>query len=428
MESIHEQNAKVFKAFCDPKRLAILELLQSGEKCACVLLEKLNITQSGLSYHMKILCESGIVTGRQEGKWTHYSLNQTGSQHAASLLLDLTTPAPPEFHRISSPVPLHKTVGGKETMENKTQLYVLTGFLGSGKTTILLRLLEMLSASGKRVGVIQNEFGKLNIDGEILRNDDIKMVEINRGSIFCSCLRLTFVQALVEMAAQNFDYLFIESSGLGDPSNMQEILDAAAIMCGDAYDFKGAVCLVDSVNFFDQLDDLETVYRQLKHCHMAVLTKVDLVDEQRLVDLENKIRTINPVCEITTSRNGDLDLSFLNKDLLQYQWAEPEATTNTVETKPKTLFMDFEGEVKEEALNNFITAIQDDLYRAKGFFRIEGRGWSQVDLVGHRIDIKPCEEKELSQFVFISKIGPQIIKKILPAWEEKVGLPMKLRN
>lgn len=428
MESRYEENARVFKAFCDPKRLAVLELLQSGEKCACVLLDKLNITQSGLSYHMKILCESGIVTGRQEGKWTHYSLNPAGSRHAADLLLQLTTPSVPVTDNSPSPTEIKPAEKGKRTMENKTQLYVLTGFLGSGKTTILLKLLEMLSASGKRVGVIQNEFGKLSIDGEILRNDDIKMVEINRGSIFCSCLRLTFVQALVEMAAQNFDYLFIESSGLGDPSNMEEILEAAAVMCGNAYDFKGAVCLVDAVNFFDQLDDLETVYRQLKHCHLAVLTKVDLVDEQRLIDLENKIRTINPICEITTSRNGDLDLSFLDEDLLQYRWAESEETTNSVETKPKTLFMDFEGEVKEDDLHAFISSIWDDLYRAKGFFRIAGRGWSQVDLVGHRIDIKPCEEKELSQFVFISKIGPQIIRRILPAWEEKVGLPMKLRN
>lgn len=428
MESKHEQNAKVFKAFCDPKRLAILELLQSGEKCACILLDELKITQSGLSYHMKILCESGVVTPRQEGKWTHYSLNPDGAQYAADLLLRLTTPDPVSVHETISPVQPQKDKGRKKTMKNKTQLYVLTGFLGSGKTTILLKLLETLSASGKRIGIIQNEFGKLNIDGEILRNDDIQMVEINRGSIFCSCLRLTFVKALVEMSSQDFDYLFIESSGLGDPSNMEEILKASSVMCGDAYDFRGAICLVDSLNFFDQLDNLETVYRQLKHCHMAVLTKTDLVDSHRIKELEEKIRTINPVCEITTSSNADLDLSFLQEDLLKYQWAESEETTNTVETKPKTLFMDFEGEILEESLEAFISTIWDDLYRAKGFFRITGKGWSQVDLVGHRIDIKPCEPKELSQFVFISKVGPQIIREILPAWEEKVGLPMKLRN
>ena len=70
----YKNDTIIFKALCDEKRLSILELLKGGEKCACVLMEELNIAQSALSYHMKILCESGIVTSRQEGKWTHYTI------------------------------------------------------------------------------------------------------------------------------------------------------------------------------------------------------------------------------------------------------------------------------------------------------------------------------------------------------------------
>ena len=79
MASTYEENVKVFKAFSDEKRIRILELLRGGEKCACVLLEQLDIGQSGLSYHMKILVESGIVESRQEGKWTHYKISEKGS-------------------------------------------------------------------------------------------------------------------------------------------------------------------------------------------------------------------------------------------------------------------------------------------------------------------------------------------------------------
>jgi ArsR family transcriptional regulator len=92
LENTNEKNAKVFKAFCDEKRLAILELLRSGEKCACVLIDQMEIGQSSLSYHMKILCESGVVESRQEGKWTHYRLSECGSKYAAELLMELTTP------------------------------------------------------------------------------------------------------------------------------------------------------------------------------------------------------------------------------------------------------------------------------------------------------------------------------------------------
>lgn len=92
MATIYEEHAKIFKAFCDEKRLKILELLRGGEKCACILLEQLDLGQSGLSYHMKILVESGIVESRQEGKWTHYKISEKGSAYAAILLKELTTP------------------------------------------------------------------------------------------------------------------------------------------------------------------------------------------------------------------------------------------------------------------------------------------------------------------------------------------------
>ena len=88
----YELDAKVFKAFCDENRLRVLERLRGGEKCACKLIEDLGIGQSALSYHMKILVESGVVSARQEGKWTHYSLSATGTARARELLEEITTP------------------------------------------------------------------------------------------------------------------------------------------------------------------------------------------------------------------------------------------------------------------------------------------------------------------------------------------------
>jgi len=94
LTTVYEEQAKVFKAFCDEHRLKILELLRGGEKCACKLQEQLELGQSGLSYHMKILVESGIVESRQEGKWTHYQISEKGSAYAKILLEELTTPDP----------------------------------------------------------------------------------------------------------------------------------------------------------------------------------------------------------------------------------------------------------------------------------------------------------------------------------------------
>lgn len=93
MTNNYANYATIFKALSDTKRLAILEQLRTGEKCACVLQELLNLTQSGLSYHMKILCESGLIIARQEGKWTHYRLDMDGRDRTIAILQQLTTPS-----------------------------------------------------------------------------------------------------------------------------------------------------------------------------------------------------------------------------------------------------------------------------------------------------------------------------------------------
>lgn len=85
----YENEAAVFKALCDPNRLLILETLQSGDKCACKLLEDLEISQSTLSHHMKILCEAGFVESSRQGKWMHYTINSEGFENAKKILEEL---------------------------------------------------------------------------------------------------------------------------------------------------------------------------------------------------------------------------------------------------------------------------------------------------------------------------------------------------
>lgn len=86
-----KRTAAIFKAFCDENRIRILQLLSTGEKCACKLLEEVQVTQPTLSHHMKILCDSGIVVGRKDGKWTHYSVSKSGVELAKQYLNTLTS-------------------------------------------------------------------------------------------------------------------------------------------------------------------------------------------------------------------------------------------------------------------------------------------------------------------------------------------------
>lgn len=96
MDRDYTGEAQIFKAFCDGTRLRVLDLLRGGEKCVCALMEETRLPQSTLSYHMRILCDAGITTGRQEGKWTHYSVSGEGMEKAAEILKGyaLTNTAP----------------------------------------------------------------------------------------------------------------------------------------------------------------------------------------------------------------------------------------------------------------------------------------------------------------------------------------------
>ena len=307
----------------------------------------------------------------------------------------------------------------------KKELYVLTGFLGAGKTSFLLNILDNIK--DKKIGIIQNEFGKINVDGEIVRRNGIEMTEISRGSIFCSCLKLSFVQALAEMSKKDLDYVFVESSGLADPSNIEEILNAVKIMAGDSYIFKGVICLIDGVNFPNQVKDVETVDRQLAHCNLAVINKVDLLDLSELEEVKNIVRGVNPICMISTASYGKTDLSFLKEDLTSLKWAEYEDSLNTVDNKPKTISLETGEILSKEILTNFLKKVLPDCYRIKGFFKLDD-GWQQVDVVEELIDYKLTSEREISELVFLSKTGPQIIRTIDKAWKEIVDKPMKLRN
>ncbi|PKM48674.1 MAG: GTP-binding protein, partial [Firmicutes bacterium HGW-Firmicutes-6] len=98
------------------------------------------------------------------------------------------------------------------------KLILLTGFLGAGKTTMLKKLL--IEYEGRKIGVLMNEFGETGIDGQLIKNEDFDLIELNNGSVFCVCLKENFIKGLAEFLHHQLEIVFVESSGVADPSNM----------------------------------------------------------------------------------------------------------------------------------------------------------------------------------------------------------------
>lgn len=308
-------------------------------------------------------------------------------------------------------------------MNKKIDLYLLTGFLGSGKTTFLKSLLE--DAGEHKIGIIMNEFGKVGIDGGLVKDKASELIEINRGSIFCSCLKLSFVESLKDMSEKPIDVLFVEGSGLADPSNIGEILEATEILIGEVYNYSGSICLVDAVNFIEQTKDSETLERQIKHSHLAVVSKTDLIDNYK--DIKSTVLHYNGNIDIAPSDMGRLPFNFFTDWRKEISVIQDE-TTNKVENKPKTLSLEIYESVEKEKLEAFLTTISQEAFRMKGYITLTTGENLQVDVVNGKIDYAKDLENHESSLVIISKIGPQIIRKIIPTWETHVNVKYKLKN
>lgn len=401
-------NAEDFKVLSDENRLRIIERLREGECCACELLAGMSLTQSTLSHHMKMLTESGLVMARKDGKWMRYSLSSEKISEYGRYFQTFLSPKGNNFPK-----------------SEKIILYFLSGFLGAGKTTVMNTLLKAFE--GKKTAVIMNEFGKVSIDGALLRGKDMDLIELNRGLIFCSCQRLSFANALVELANSGVEVVLVESSGLADPSNSEEVLEAVFQTVGDVYDFRGILTVVDALHGLDDLQALEAVVRQIKFANLVIITKTDLTDEDDLIRLVENIRKINSYVPIITSKMGAFSTHFMEEDLWQYGKQAPEETTNEEENRPKTFLLTFEEVVCKEAFLNFIEEIKYDAYRIKGFFDTE-EGSFKLDTVGESVDCVPHEVSEYrNTIVILSKVGNQMIKPFFEKWHKYFDMEMKLR-
>lgn len=311
-------------------------------------------------------------------------------------------------------------------MPKQTSLFLISGFLGSGKTTLVKQLLE--NASTSKVGVIMNEFGKVSIDGPIIQRTNLEMIELTRGSIFCSCLTMAFAEALVDMADKDLDHLIVESSGLADPSNIGDILAGVSLQVPNAYVYSGSITIVDASRFLIESEDVETIVKQVECSDLVFINKSDLVSGETLEAIALKIQEINPSAEIkmTSFFNGIEDV--LGRDLSKGKYPVLRPSLNTPENKPKTMSLVYEGDMERSALEGFIRSVMTSAFRIKGFVRADDAWW-EVHGVGDCVDFYETDRHfEGSTLVIISKIGPNIIRIVDSAWKAQLGSPMKMVN
>ncbi len=263
-----------------------------------------------------------------------------------------------------------------------TDFYLITGFLGAGKTTLLRAILPHFR--GKRMRLIINEFGKVGMDGTLLRDYGADLAEIVNGSIFCVCKLDQFERALAEAMAGEPDVILVETSGLSDPGSIRSIL--AEYERAGSLRYRGAICLVDALRFPKVIDTARACKKQLAVSDVVLLNKCDLVSEEVCAAVESRIKglCLAPVLRTT--------YGAISQELLER--LEPLNHAIEIDQRP-----DLTLQKESIVLSNRCTSSQarrilahlaEDTYRIKGFLDLAD-GRFLADCVGSNIQVSRYE-------------------------------------
>ena len=281
-----------------------------------------------------------------------------------------------------------------DPLAGRIPVSVITGFLGSGKTTLINRLLKRPEMN--RVAVIVNEFGEIAIDNDLVEASSEQMKLLDSGCLCCA-VRGDLEETMRELFVQrrngqviDFERVVIETTGLADPAPVMQTLMTDSMLLAQ-YRLDCVVTLVDSVNGIGQLDTLTEPVKQAALADRLVITKTDLSAEAQIAELEHRLRKLNPTAPMKRVLNGDIDVPFIIGVGLESARSRLEEVERWMGAEPR----DEHGHVHrhESDINTFslryekpftwptftqcmevLTSMRGpDLLRVKGLVNVEGR-------------------------------------------------------
>ena len=298
----------------------------------------------------------------------------------------------------------------------KSRLIVITGFLGSGKTSFLQNFIEFENQANRFVGVIQNEIGKIGLDARLL-DYDYSIVEIDEGCVCCSLsgqLRAA-VSSLLKKSIP--DIILLETTGVANPFNLLSELDELK----DIIEFESIITVVDAKNCIQHFEEYKIFKDQIRAADTILLNKVDLVTPKELQEVENLLKEHNKCAHILKTTNCEINPTVVSNYAKLISASSSLISSEFTEESPifRTHLMDNLSSVKKEMPNainreNFIKhlkSIDNDIIRIKGIVQFsDSKEQSLIQFVNKTFDISQLDT-QVSRENFLIYIGKDMDNK-----------------
>jgi len=332
---------------------------------------------------------------------------------------------------------------------DEIDVYLISGFLGAGKTTLLNRLVKEVPPD-LRFLILMNEFGDIGLDGTLVEGEDLDMLEISKGSIFCACVKTDFIKGLHEIAhSVRPDIMLIETTGVANPKDLDR--DLKLPIFGGAFHLRDKFCVVDADNFLDTYESFLAIEKQLAASDVFIINKTDLVSSETVEQIKEIVRQFNPEPRFYEAVYADVSFDGLfregglrglkgtvgppsdlsNADVERDEAGTPPALTaaeleayiddllgdETAEVTPPDRLLSLvvhRPEATEDGLRAWLAELPERVVRGKGLVRLENRLWL-FSLVNGNWTLEPYAgatppEEVVDRLVFISR--PEQIKEI----------------
>lgn len=300
-----------------------------------------------------------------------------------------------------------------------SKLYLVTGFLGAGKTTFLKNFIRLFA--GQKIQLIVNEFGQEGVDGVLLSDLGAYLNEISGGSVFCSCRLDQFEKVLRQSANINADIILVEASGLSDPTGVRKLFSQT-----DRFpniDYQGGICLVDAVRFPKLYATAQTCVKQLASSDLAVVNKTDLANDEQLSQTLSLIHGQRPDMPVIQTSFGTVKTDLLDV-LSQAHLHLTQDMPLTADLTLRKMLITISPIITPYDLQKFIEMFLEVTFRVKGFIQTS-EGMYLADCVGNIVNLTPFSgsvpAEKIGHLVVLSGAGMPIYKRVQEAknWYSK---------